>query len=184
MLNVQGGKFYRDIAASNSVPVSAVIPAGVDTTKPFGMHPQNPWPNALTLDSSEIAKATKAVNDFNAAIKSVAAAHGAVVVDFNAMFNNIAANGITISGVKYTSAYITGGLFSLDGVHPSNRGAGVMANEIIRVMNSAYRTNVTAVDISKLPALSIPLGKYMAGDNMIPKVAPQSWSHFLNLWQN
>ncbi|NUN69640.1 MAG: SGNH/GDSL hydrolase family protein [Bacteroidetes bacterium] len=184
MPNVQGGKFYRDVAASAGAPVSAVIPAGVDTTKPFGLHPQNPWPNALVLDSSEIAKATKAVSDFNASIKSIAAAHGAVVVDFNAMFTDIAANGITISGVKYTSAYITGGLFSLDGVHPSSRGAGVIANEVIRVMNSSFKTNVTGVDISKLPALPIPLGKYMAGDNMIPNVAPQSWGHFLGLWQN
>lgn len=183
MNNVQGGKFYRDIAKANNVPVAAVIPAGVDTTKPFGMHPQNPWPNALTLDSSEIAKANKAVSDFNGAIKSIAAAHGAAVVDFNAVFDEINKNGIVVSGVKYTSAYITGGLFSLDGVHPSNRGAGVLANEFIKTMNKAFGTNVTTLDISKLPALEIPLGKYMTSDTMLPKVAPQSWSHFLSLWQ-
>ncbi|MFA6457008.1 MAG: hypothetical protein WCW40_09325 [Bacteroidota bacterium] len=182
--NVQGGKFYRDVAASKGFPLSAVIPVGVDTTKPFGLHPQNPWPNVLVLDSSEIAKATQAVNEFNAAIKSIAATHGAAVVDFNAIFNNINVNGLTISGVKYTSAYITGGLFSLDGVHPSNRGAGVLANEIIKVMNSSFGTSVTYVNISSLPALDIPLGKYMASDSFLPNVAPQSWDSFLKLWQN
>ncbi len=171
------GKFYKD----NGFPA---LPAGIDTTKPFGVHPQNPWPNALTLDSAEIVIAAKAVVDFNSAIVAAAATQGAAVVDFNAIFTDINANGKLISGVKYTSAYITGGLFSLDGVHPTNRGAGVLANEIIKVMNTKFGTNVTSVDVSSLPALEIPLGKYMTSDKMLPYIAPQSWDSFLKLWQN
>jgi lysophospholipase L1-like esterase len=171
------GKFYKD----NAFPA---LPAGIDTTKPFGVHPQNPWPNALTLDSAEIAIASKAVSDFNGSIATLAATHGAAVVDFNSIFTDINSNGKLIGGVKYTSAYITGGLFSLDGVHPTNRGAGVLANEIIKVMNAKFGTNVTGVDVSMLPALELPLGKYMTGDNVMPRIAPQSWDSFLKLWQN
>ena len=177
LIGTATGKFYKD----NGFPA---LPAGIDTTKPFGVHPQNPWPNAFTLDSSEIAKAAQSVTDFNAAIKSAAAAKGAVVVDFNTIFNDIKANGKKISGVMYTADYITGGLFSLDGVHPTNRGAGVLANEIIKVMNASYGTSVTAIDVASLPALDIPLGKYMTGNNVLPKIAPQSWDSFLKLWQN
>ncbi len=177
LIGTATGKFYKD----NGFPA---LPAGIDTTKPFGVHPQNPWPNALTLDSAEIAIAGQAVSDFNNAIKTVAAAQGAAVVDFNAIFTDINANGKLISGVKYTSAYITGGLFSLDGVHPTNRGAGVLANEIIKVMNAKFGTNVTSVDVSSLPALEIPLGKYMTSDKMLPYIAPHSWDSFLKLWQN
>ncbi len=179
LIGVATGKFYKD----NPTAFPA-LPPGIDTTKPFGVHPQNPWPNALTLDSAEIAIAAQAVNDFNNAIKNVATAQGAAVVDFNAIFTDISANGKLISGVKYTSAYITGGLFSLDGVHPSNRGAGVLANEIIKVMNTKYGTSVTYVDISSLPALSIPLGKHISIEKGIPYSAPHSWDSFLNMWQN
>ena len=177
LIGTATGKFYKD----NAFPA---LPAGIDTTKPFGLHPQNPWPNALTLDSAEIATAAKAVSDFNGSIASIAATQGASVVDFNAIFTDINANGKLIGGVKYTSAYITGGLFSLDGVHPTTRGAGVLANEIIKVMNAKYGTSVQAVDVTSLPALALPLGKYMAGDNVMPKIAPQSWDSFLKLWQN
>ncbi|MHB1048505.1 MAG: SGNH/GDSL hydrolase family protein [Bacteroidota bacterium] len=170
------GKFYKD----NGFPA---LPPGIDTTKPFGVHPQNPWPNALTLDSAEQAIAGQAVSNYNTTIKSLAATYGAAVVDVNAIFTDIHKNGLLISGVKYTTSYITGGLFSLDGVHPSNRGAGVLANEFIKSMNAKFGTNVTGVDIASLPALDIPLAKYMANSSALPIVAPQSWENFLSLWQ-
>ena len=33
--------------------------AGIDTTKPFGFHPQNPFPDALVLDAGEQATAAQ-----------------------------------------------------------------------------------------------------------------------------
>jgi len=156
---------------------------GIDTTQPFGFSTGNPWPNSLTLDSSEIAIASQAVSDFNSAIKAAAALQGAAVVDFNAIFNDISANGKTISGVKYTSAILPA-IVQSDGVHPTNRGAGVLANEIIKVMNASFGTNVTSIDVSSLPALDIPLGKYMTSEKMLPYIAPHSWDSFLKLWQN
>lgn len=188
LIGTPTAKFYRDVAASKNQPFSAVIASviasGIDTTKPFGLHPQNPWPNALTLDADEIAKANQAVADFNNVIKTAAAAQGAAVADMNALFTDIKANGRVISGVKYTTDYITGGLFSLDGVHPSNRGAGVAANEFIAAINAKFGTSITGVNISNLPALEIPLGKYMTNLNAIPSVAPKNWDSFLSLWQN
>lgn len=176
LIGTPTGKFYKD----NGFPA---LPAGIDTTKPFGVHPQNPWPNALTLDSAEQAIAGLAVTNFNAAIKTIAASYGAAVVDVNAVFTDIHTNGVLISGVKYTTAYITGGLFSLDGVHPSNRGAGVVANEFIKSINAKFGTTLTGVDVASLPALDIPLSKYMASGTGIPKVAPARWDSFLGLWQ-
>lgn len=170
------GKYYRDYPMF-------YVPGVTDTTKPFGVYPTNPWPNALILDSTEIAMANAAVTDFNNVIKAKAAAKGAAVVDVNAVFTDIHKNGVLISGVKYTTAYITGGLFSLDGVHPSNRGAGVVANEFIKSINAKFGTTLTGVDVASLPALDIPLSKYMASGTGIPKVAPARWDSFLGLWQ-
>ncbi len=68
LLGQPTGKWYRDVAASLGVPVAAVIPAGVDTTKPFGFHPQNPWPDALTLDQGEQSIVRNAVSAYNSTI--------------------------------------------------------------------------------------------------------------------
>jgi len=72
------GKFYRD----NHYPA---LPVGIDTTKPFGLHPQNPWPDALILDPNEIATAKTTTADFNAAIAGVVSKYSDrfVLVDIN-----------------------------------------------------------------------------------------------------
>ncbi|MGE5313956.1 MAG: SGNH/GDSL hydrolase family protein [Acidobacteriota bacterium] len=153
LLGKPTGQWYKD----KKYPA---LPAGIDTTKPFGFHPQNPWPNALVLDESEQLTAGTAVAEFNAAIKAAAAANNAAVVDINAFFNDIRMNGITFAGEKYSTAYVSGGLFSLDGVHPSSKGAAIVANEFIRVMNASFGMNVGYYDVSKAPGIPAPLAKF------------------------
>ena len=182
LLGQPTGQFWRDAATSLGVSVTTVLAAqGVylDTTKPFGFHPQNPWPDALILDADEIASAVTAVNNFNSTIATVAAAHGAVVVDFNGFFNNVKANGITAYGEKYTADYISGDIFSLDGVHPSNRGYGLVANEYIKVINASFGMNIPLVDLNTLPKLTAPLSK--AGNGIMNPVLPFGAFHSLDL---
>jgi lysophospholipase L1-like esterase len=152
------GLWYR----ANKYPA---LPAGIDTTKPFGLHPQNPWPNALVLDPDEQTTCATALVALNSAITSVAAANGAAVVDFNALFNSIIQKGYSVSGETYTNAYISGGMFSLDGVHPSSRGYGIIANEFIKTMNAKFGMSVPLVDIAQIPGIPAPLGKVSA-DNL------------------
>jgi lysophospholipase L1-like esterase len=154
------GLFYR----ANGIPYAAVHAIGIDTTQPFGLDPRNPWPNALVLDATEQANCTTAISAFNATIASVAAANGAAVVDFFSFFNNVAANGYALAGETYTTAYVSGGLFSLDGVHPSSRGYGIVANEYIKVMNAKFGMSIPLVDVSQLPGIPAPLGKISSQD--------------------
>jgi lysophospholipase L1-like esterase len=177
LLGQHTGKFWWDIGYDPKT-------FGIDTTKPFGFDPKNPWPNALTLDSTEIAISAKAVGDFNATIKTLATTYGALVADINTLFTGIKKNGYSYQGKYFTADYITGGLFSLDGVHPSSRGAGVVANEFISTINKGMGINILAVDITSLPDMPQPLGKYMVSDKILPNIAPQSWDSFLKLWQN
>ena len=174
LLGQSTGKFWRDAAALQGTTIAVLYPSlagvGIDTTKPFGFHPQNPWPDALILDADEIATATNAVNSFNSTIASVATAHGAALVDFNAFFNNVKANGLIAYGEKYTADYISGDIFSLDGVHPSNRGYGIVANEYIKVINASFGMNIPLVDLNTLPKLTAPLSK--VGNGKIDPVLP------------
>jgi lysophospholipase L1-like esterase len=156
------GLFYR----ANGIPYSAVSALGIDTTKPFGLDPRNPWPNALVLDATEQTSCANAISAFNATIATVAAANGAAVIDFFAFFNNVAKSGYAIAGETYSTAYVSGGLFSLDGVHPSSRGYGIVANEYIKVMNSKFGMSIPLVDISQIPGIPAPLGKISSQDGL------------------
>jgi hypothetical protein len=134
LLGTPTGKWYRD----NHYPA---LPPGIDTTMPFGFYPTNPWPDALILDASEITVAKNATRSFNSSIGAIAAKFNFGLVDINLVFNTIflgsvTQGGVMYNGVKFTPFYITGGLFSLDGVHPSSQGQGLIANEFLKVINS------------------------------------------------
>lgn len=141
-------KFYTD----NNVSV----PPNVDPTKPFGLDPANPWPNALILDTDEIATVSASVESFNATIKSIADASGWGLVDINKIFDNIKANeqssGATwIDGIPFTTEFISGNLFSLDGVHPTSRGYAIVANEFIKVINAKFNADISLINVSTIP---------------------------------
>ena len=46
-------------------------------------------------------------------------------------------------------------LFSLDGVHPNARGYAVIANEIIKVINREFKTNLPLKNASYYPGINI-----------------------------
>ncbi|MBI3586251.1 MAG: hypothetical protein HY088_03875 [Ignavibacteriales bacterium] len=169
------GQWYTD----NKYPA---LPAGIDTTKPFALHPQNPWPNALVLDADEQTIAAQAITDFNNTIATVAAAKGAAVFDAFSFFNKIKAQGYSTQGETYTTAYISGGLFSLDGVHPSSRGYGIVANEFLRVMNSSFSMSIPFVDISQIPGIPAPLAKASTDKTGMPVIPFSAFENFDKLF--
>ena len=63
---------------------------------------------------------------------------------------------LTIDAVNYSPAFISGNLFSLDGVHLTPRGYAIVANEIIRNINAAYGSRVPTVDITEYDAVLFP----------------------------
>ena len=156
---------------------------GIDSTQPFGLHPANPFPNAYVLDSLEQTIAVQAVANFNETIATVAAANNAKLVDFHGFFNEVASHGVVVSGQTMTTAYITGGLFSLDGVHPSSRGYGVIANKWIEVMNREYGMSIPAVDIAAIPGL-LATGYGAADTKGFPNVDPDLLDSFRKLFKS
>jgi hypothetical protein len=145
-----------------------------DSLKLAGWGSTKPIPNQYVLDSVETAAAKSTVASYNAAIVAVAASHNAVVVDINAVLANIAANGVMYAGQELTADYVIGGVFSLDGVHPTSKGQGLIANEFIRMMNLKLGTNISFVDIGTLPGIPAPLSKYEFGGRPVPYYSPDA----------
>ena len=65
-------------------------------------------------------------------------------------------SGIRWNNVKYTAEFVTGGTFSLDGVHLTGRGAGLIANEFIKAINAKYGSNLPLTDINKYSGVAFP----------------------------
>ena len=70
----------------------------------------------------------------------------ATIVDLNALLKSLSTNGYNLPGIHLTTAFL-GGLFSLDGIHPTNTGYAIMANAFITAINEALKTKIPLANI-------------------------------------
>jgi hypothetical protein len=96
-----------------------------------------------------IQQARDSVKAFNAIIAADAKLVGATVVDVNALFAKMVEKGYVVNGRRLTNQFL-GGLFSLDGVHPTNTGYAILANEWIKTMNRELHTGIAPVSIEQV----------------------------------
>lgn len=84
-----------------------------------------------------------AIAGFNQTIAALATQYDVALVDANALFDDLVANGfVQTDGSVVTSTFATGGGFSLDGVHPSPRGYAILANAFSEAINAKYGSNL------------------------------------------
>ena len=107
----------------------------------------NPMQDGTTLTADETAQVKTATDAYNASIQSIAASKGLAFVDANAALAQVANGGITANNFTVTSVYVTGGGFSMDGVHPSPRGYALIANKFIQAINATYGSNLKGVSL-------------------------------------
>jgi hypothetical protein len=86
---------------------------------------------------------------YNIVIATEAVMHHATLVDIYSLVNNLAANGIEVGGQRLTTGFL-GGLFSLDGVHPTNTGYAIIANEFIKTMNSSISAGIPPISVEQV----------------------------------
>jgi lysophospholipase L1-like esterase len=147
------------------------------------LHGQLPTPltDDAFLNAAEIAQVRATVDQYNAVIAQQAASAGAILVDIHTTLGDLAESGITINNYPATTAFL-GGLFSLDGIHPTNTGYALIANQFIQAINANLKTSIAAVDVSAVAstdplfgpnikpvgaAVSIPLAAARRADDVI-----------------
>lgn len=93
---------------------------------------------------------------YNQAIRAEADTHDLAVVDIAGLLQEVATVGITADGQTLTGDYLTGGAFGLDGVHPTCKGYGLIANRLIEVINDEYNARIPPVRIDELEGVVLP----------------------------
>jgi lysophospholipase L1-like esterase len=132
----------RQMAASHALgPLPALCPSAFDGLPA----PQT----ACVLRAAQIASIRGVVRAYNGVIATRASAKGAVVVDISSLLQRIAEQGFEVGGRRLTTDFL-GGLFSLDGIHPTNTGYAIIANEFIKTMNRQLDTEIPPVSIEQV----------------------------------
>ncbi len=81
-------------------------------------------------------------------IRTLAEAAGYKVFDTASLLVDIAVHGRDFAGITLTSSYLSGGVFSYDGVHPSATGYAIVADALVQFVNANYGTSLPRVDMA------------------------------------
>lgn len=108
-----------------------------------------PLPSDVVLDAGEVAVIRLATEAFNTFIAQEASEKGAALVDIHSLLNSLEAKGVVVGGQRLTTAFL-GGLFSLDGVHPTNTGYALIAKEFIMALNTEFAAGIPPVSLERI----------------------------------
>jgi hypothetical protein len=118
-----------------------------------------PLPGNVVLDAGEVATVRSTVVAYNRIIADQARTLGAALVDIHAITAHIHAHGFVIDGQRLTTDFL-GGLFSLDGIHPTNTGYAIFANAFIRALNRRFDADIPPVSVEQIESVDplVPRG--------------------------
>jgi hypothetical protein len=158
------GTTYAPRAATSSDLIVLTFPTSmigtpVSTpygTLPYGLTPYTPIDNQYVLDANEVALTKAHVLSYNATIKAAAQAKGLAVFDAYTFLDNVNTYGYSSNGLLLTSQFVSGGIFSLDGVHLTPRGYSIVANQFIDAINAKYGSNIPEANITDYNTLPLP----------------------------
>jgi lysophospholipase L1-like esterase len=134
------------------------------------------------LSAAEITQVQTTVDQYNMAIAQEVTAAGGVLVDINTYIKTLAQNGVMINNYNATTGFL-GGLFSLDGLHPTNTGYALIANQFITAINTNMKTNLAQVNVSTVAAADPLFGpniKATGSTAMIPLSAAHTTDAIVN----
>ncbi|MEP2937661.1 MAG: G-D-S-L family lipolytic protein [Gilvibacter sp.] len=114
-----------------------------------------PLANSLVLTSTEQARVATAAASYNATIQAIAAANDLAFVDARSALAQVANGGVSYDAGLLTDAFVSGGAFSLDGVHPTPRGYAYTANLIIQAINAKYGATIPQVNVGSYPTVTL-----------------------------
>ncbi len=113
-----------------------------------------PLPPDVVLTVYEALEIQEAVDAYNAFIQAQietlkADGKPVALVDTNAMLSFVENNGVTLAGRRLTTDFL-GGLFTLDGIHPTNTAHAILANAFINVLNAEFDAGIRPLSVGRV----------------------------------
>lgn len=137
-----------------TLPTDSLINHGMGSVNTAGAQPL-PFgiPDEYILSTVEIDEIKTATTAFNNVIKNYAQQFDIAFVDMNAKLSEIEQGGVVYDGIPFTTAFITGNSFSLDGVHMTAKGNALAANYFIDAINAKYGSVIKHVSPRLYPGI-------------------------------
>lgn len=127
------------------------VPGLAEIGKQFVSRDIGALPSGSFLPASVAAEFRFHVESLNQEIRAAAQRHDAVVYDLHALFKRVHNEGIPVAGRTLNSRYL-GGFYGLDGYYPGITGHGLIANELLNLLNQTYDRSFASVAVAEIAA--------------------------------
>jgi phospholipase/lecithinase/hemolysin len=104
------------------------------------------------LTRREVRQIRARTRAFNEVLRAEADRLGWAYVDTNAFLTRVDRRGHDVRGVGTLTTEYLGGIFSLDGVHPTDTGQALVAELVLEAINAKYGTAFAPPDVSAIAA--------------------------------
>jgi hypothetical protein len=144
---------------ATALPDGGITPGGLQT--------------GVLLYPDETAQILTRTAEINARIAAISDDHAGILVDLNALLVQVSAEGYHVGGITLTKDFLSGGLFSADGVHPTAIGYAIIADYIIQRLNESTDSAIPRPNIGE--ALFTPNVPPFGAAVTMPGFHPDSW---------
>lgn len=153
LVNITAATF---LATGYGIPCAVLDAGGAPAGDPRRLNCNKPLPDnaspqlgipGVILYPDEVALLKARGAAFNDQIRAIAGAAGYRVFDTSAFFSSLRSQGREYAGMHVSAAFLSGGLISYDGVHPTALGYAVWADEMVRFINASYGTSIPRVNM-------------------------------------
>ena len=114
-----------------------------------------PIRDEFVLDVQELQTLRNKISEYNTIITTLANQFGLALVDVN-LFSSQLKTGFAYNGVSMSAKFVSGGAYSLDGIHFNEKGNALLANEFIKSINSTYKSRIPQVDANTFNSTLFP----------------------------
>jgi hypothetical protein len=137
------------------LPAASRIGLQDSTGIPYGLSPDNPVRHSLVLDEAEAIRVRSTLNQYNKLIEVLAESRGIAVADMKGLMAQIR-SGMVADGIELSSKYLTGGIFSVDGISLTPRGNALVANRFIEAINRYYGATIPPLNVTDFDGVNFP----------------------------
>jgi hypothetical protein len=149
-------------STANAFAVRQILPTELltlslplDSVKCNQMGVLFPIRDEFVLDVQELQSLRNKISEYNTIITTLANQFGLALVDVN-LFSSQLKTGFAYNGVSMSAKFVSGGAYSLDGIHFNEKGNALLANEFIKSINLKYKSRIPQVDANTFNSTLFP----------------------------
>jgi hypothetical protein len=149
-------------STANAFAVRQILPTELltlslplDSVKCNQMGVLFPIRDEFVLDAGELQYLQGVIAEYNQIIRDLAAEYNLAVVDVYEFSKNLK-SGFVYNGVNMSSKFVSGGAYSLDGIHLNAKGNALLANEFIKSINLTYKSRIPLLNANAYDATLFP----------------------------